>query len=377
MQHEVMTSPRQSLKRHGRAFSALTLGGLALAGVLAGCRESSATQQPQAVAIQQGTSRADVPDVLATVGDEKITMASVRERAAKDLDELETQYQVVRSKVIETALDSILTQRVLGAAAKKQGKSVDELIAKEVGSIAAPTDADIDSWYKANQDRAAGRPLDQVRSQIGDFLRQQRKKAALDSLQARLNREANVKMQFQPYRLTFDNTGAPFLGSEKAPVTIVEFSDFQCPFCRGFAPTLKLIEKNYGDKVRLVYRQAPITTIHPFAFKAAEASLCAQEQGKFWEMHDAMFGDQEKLAVADLKTRARALGMDGKKFDSCLDSGRSVERVQTDMAEGARVGVKGTPAAFINGRELKGGAVSYDVVAEAIQKELARGTATP
>jgi len=375
MQHEVMTSSRQTFTRNRRAATALTVGGLAILGALAGCRESSATQKPEAV--QQGMTHADAPDVLATVGDEKITMASVRERAAKDLDQIETQYQIVRSKVIETTLDSILNDRVLGAEAKKQGKSVEELIAKEVGSIPAPTDADIDKWYKENQDRANGRPLDQVRSQIGDFLQQQRRKAAQDSLRARLNREANVKVQFQPYRLTFDNTGAPVSGSEKAPVTIVEFSDFQCPFCRGFAPTLKLIEKNYRDKVRIVYRQAPITSIHPFAFKAAEASLCAQEQGKFWELHDAMFADQSKLAVADLKKRARELGMDGKKFDSCLDTGRTTERVQNDMAEGVRIGVKGTPAAFVNGVELKGGAVSYDVVAEAIQKELARGTATP
>jgi protein-disulfide isomerase len=172
--------------------------------------------------------------------------------------------------------------------------------------------------------------------------------------------------------LTFDNGPAPTLGPENAPVTIVEFSDFQCPYCRGFAPTLKSIKKDFGDKVRIVYRQAPIASIHPFAFKAAEASLCAQEQGKFWELHDLMFAEQEKLAVADLKKKARTLGMDGKKFDSCLDTGRTVERVQTDMAEAQRVGVNGTPAAFVNGIELKGGSVPYDVVAAAIQKELRR-----
>ena len=369
MQHAVMMSVTHAYDRTYRVFAALALFGIA--GALAGCRESAAT--PNSQAIQQGNAHADVPDVLATVGGDRITMANVRERAANDLDQIETQYQMVRSKVIESALDSILNERVLGAEAKKQGKSIEELIAAETGSIPAPTDADIDAWYKENQDRAGGRPLDQVRPQVAEFLRQQRKKTALDSLYARLNREANVKVDFKPYRLTFDNAGAPAIGSENAPVTVVEFSDFQCPFCRGFAPTLKLVEKNFRGKVRVVYRQAPITSIHPFAFKAAEASLCAQEQGKFWEMHDAMFADQEKLAVAELKRRARALGMDGKKFDNCLDSGRTVERVQTDMAEGTRVGVKGTPAVFVNGVELKGGAVSYDVVAAAVEKELARG----
>jgi len=277
--------------------------------------------------------------------------------------------------VIETALDSLLRQRVLAAEAKKQGKSVDEVIGQALGATQAPSDLEIEAWYKDNQERTGGRSLADLKPQIADFLRGQRRSAASDSLQARLNREQNVVVQFEPYRLAFDNSGAPTKGSTSAPVTVVEFSDFQCPFCRGFTPTLKLIEKNFADKVHIVYRQDPIPSLHPFAFKAAEASLCAQEQGKFWELHDAMFADQTKLGVADLKQRARALGMDGKKFDSCLDTGRNVERVQKDMADAQRVGVRGTPAVFVNGVELKGGAVPYDVVAAAIQKELARGGA--
>jgi protein-disulfide isomerase len=181
-----------------------------------------------------------------------------------------------------------------------------------------------------------------------------------------------VVVNFQPYRLTFQNEGAPALGKEGAPVTLVEFSDFQCPFCNRFAPTLKQVEKNFGDKVHIVYRQYPIASLHPFAFKAAEASLCAHEQGKFWEMHDILFGEQSKLAVTDLKEKAHRIGLDQKKFDTCLDTGRYVEQVQKDMKEGTRVGVTGTPAVFINGAELKGGAVPYETVAEAIQQELAR-----
>ena len=368
------TKTRMSGSR-SRAFSTATLViGACAVSALGGCRETSAT--PRAQVVQQSSSQSDVPEVLAMVGDEKITLADVRQRSAGKLDQIETQYRSIRSDIIEAALDSILKDRVLGAEAKKQGKNTEELIAHEVGATPNPSDADIEAWYNNNKERMGGRTLDQVRSQIADLLRQQRRKAALDSLQARLNRERKVTVQFQPYRLTFDNGTAPVLGPDNAPVTIVEFSDFQCPFCRAFAPTLKQIQKNFGDKVRLVYRQDPITGIHPFAFKAAEASLCAQEQGKFWELHDLMFGNQEKLAVTDLKEKARTLGMDGKKFDTCLDSGRYVERVQTDMAEALRIGVTGTPAAFVNGVELKGGAVSYDAVAAAIQKELLRAKPT-
>jgi protein-disulfide isomerase len=365
METVASNSHLSSIRHHAR----MALGGLAAVASLAGCRETSATQKP---VVQQGAAVSDVPEVLATIGDEKITLANVRERAGNQLEMVETQYQTVRSNIIQAALDSILRERVLSAEAKKEGKSLEELVAKTHSSIAEPTDAEVQNWYNANLERTSGRTFEQVKTQIHDFLRTQRQSAAIDSLRVRLDAEQKVAVHFQPYRLTFDNTAAPTIGKESAPITLVEFSDFQCPYCRGFAPNLKLIEKNFGDQVRIIYRQDPIPSLHPFAFKAAEASLCAHEQGKFWEMHDTMFGDQNKLAVADLKQTARKLGMDGKKFDSCLDTGKYVEHVQKDMAEAQRVGVKGTPAIFINGTEIKGGAVPYDVVAHTIQKELAQ-----
>ena len=142
MQHEVMTSIIKTSKRHGRVFTALPLC-LAFVGTLAGCRESAAT--PNAQAVQQGSAHADVPDVLATIGDEKITMANVRERAGDQLDQIETQYRSARSKVIETALDSLLRQRVLAAEAKKQGKSVGEVIGQAIGATQAPSDLEIEA----------------------------------------------------------------------------------------------------------------------------------------------------------------------------------------------------------------------------------------
>jgi protein-disulfide isomerase len=124
--------------------------------------------------------------------------------------------------------------------------------------------------------------------------------------------------------------------------------------------------------VRIVYRQYPIPSLHPYAFKAAEASLCAHEQGKFWQLHDAMFQDQNKLAIRDLKDKAARLGVDQKKFDGCLDSGKYTEKVQEDLRDGARAGVTGTPALFVNGVPIDGGAVGFDLVAKALDKELAR-----
>ncbi len=142
---------------------------------------------------------------------------------------------------------------------------------------------------------------------------------------------------------------SPAKGPAGAPVTIIEFSDFECPFCTRVVPSIDEAVKTYGDQIRVVFRQFPLN-IHPRAQKAAEASLCANEQGKFWQMHDAMFADQKKLELADLKAKAGALGVDQAKFDQCLDGGKYAAQVATDLADGQKVGVTGTPAIFINGR---------------------------
>jgi protein-disulfide isomerase len=323
---------------------------------------------------QAATASADarIPDVLATVGNEKITMADIQSRSGDDLERLQTQYELGRSLIIERTLNSILKEKVIDEEAKKQGKTYEDLVAAEAGIGINPSDADIAKWYQENPSRTGGRSLEELKGQIAELIRNQRRTAAEESLQARLNKERNVLVAYRPYTFSFDNGDAPSLGKKDAPVTLVEFSDFQCPFCNRFAPTLKQVKNKYGDKVHIVYRQYPIPSLHPFAFKAAEASLCANDQGKFWELHDAMFSDQTKLSVADLKKRAVSLGMDAKKFNACLDTGHYTEQVQKDMAEGAKIGITGTPAVFVNGIELKGGAVPFETVASAIDRELAR-----
>lgn len=347
---------------------------LALSAVAAGCAKDSAAKDN---AQSSGTAaKSEFPAVLATIGNEQITLGDVEKRAGRDLERIEINYHQLRSMIVQAALDSMLRERTIEDEAKKQGKSLDELITAEAGVSINPSQADIAAWYKANPDRTGGRPLETVSAQIADLLRSENRQAAADKLVARINKERNVKVNFEPYRLSFDNGSSPSMGKDNAPVTLVEFSDFQCPFCHRFAPVLQQVRNKYGDKVKIVYRQYPIPSLHPFAFKAAEASLCANDQGKFWEMHDAMFGEQNKLGVADLKDRAVRLGMDGKKFDSCLDTGRYTEQVQKDMSDGAKVGVTGTPAVFINGFELKGGAVPFETVAAAIDKELSRTDGT-
>ena len=150
-----------------------------------------------------------------------------------------------------------------------------------------------------------------------------------------------------------------------------EFSDFECPYCAVLLPALDEVKRRYGDKVRLVFRHYPLTVIHPDAWKAAEAALCAGDQGHFWELHDLMFAEQGTLAVADLKTKAARLDLDAEAFNECLDSGRHYDAVAADLRAGDAVGVAGTPALFINGRFI-GGVAPFGMLAEVIDDELRR-----
>jgi protein-disulfide isomerase len=164
----------------------------------------------------------------------------------------------------------------------------------------------------------------------------------------------------------------PALGPEDAPVLIVEFSDFQCSFCARFAEeTLGQILDTYGDRVRFVYRDFPITEMHDYAQKAAEATQCANDQGKYWEYSDLLFKNQQALDVDSLKKYAEDLGLNTGAFNECLDSGQYTSEVQKDREEGESYGITGTPTFFINGRMLRG-AKPFSAFQAIIEEELAK-----
>ncbi len=182
----------------------------------------------------------------------------------------------------------------------------------------------------------------------------------------------NLPSQNLPTKVAVSADDDPVLGKSNAPVTIVEFSDFECPFCgRHFSQTHPDIVKNYIDtgKVKLVYRDFPLS-FHPNAEKAAEAAECANEQGKFWEMHDKLFSNQQSLSVANYKQWAKDLKLDSAKFDSCLDSGKYASEIAKDEADGTKYGVSGTPSFFIDGQLLVG-AQPYSAFQQAIDAALA------
>lgn len=167
--------------------------------------------------------------------------------------------------------------------------------------------------------------------------------------------------------------GRPARGPEDAPVTIVEFTDYQCPFCkRHFDEVTPTLFDTYGDDVRYVVRNFPLTSIHPQAQKAAEAAECAHAQGRFWEYHDTLFENPRALGVADLKGHARSVGLDEAEFDACLDGGETEDVVQADVEEGQNLGVSGTPTFFVNGLRYTG-ATPPDVFLDRIEQALEAG----
>jgi len=185
--------------------------------------------------------------------------------------------------------------------------------------------------------------------------------------------QINAAVTVPNKRVEVSTAGHPSKGPANAPVTIVEFSDFECPFCLQDVPVLAQIESAYKGKVRRVFREFPLRQIHAHAQGAAEAALCAGEQNRFWEMHDLLFQEPRTLLPEDFSKKAESLGLNSAKFKSCMESGKEKEIINQDIAEGTKLGITGTPATFINGRMING-AKPYDAFARVIDEELANSS---
>jgi len=214
-----------------------------------------------------------------------------------------------------------------------------------VASAQAPT-ARVESEAIKSDLEAIKSELEDVKRQLGQILR---------LLQPRAAQAPNAP----PSHARASVADAPTLGRPDAPVTLVEFSDYQCPFCqRFFLATLPALKRDYIDtgKVRYVFRDYPLDQIHPQARKAAEAAHCAGDQGKYWEMHDLLFRNQKALAVPQLGEHARSLGLQVPAFDACLVSGKYAERVSKGLEDGLAAGIQGTPG-FVVGKTEPGPSV--------------------
>jgi protein-disulfide isomerase len=265
----------------------------------------------------------------------------------------------------------MIANAVLENEAARRRITVTDLLEQEVDKKTRPvTDEEATAVYESVTDRFRGTaPADAVRS-IAESMHRQRVKQRRDAFTKDLERTAHVRLLLEPPRINVDSSGQPTRGGADAPVTIVEFSDFQCPYCGQMARILRELDAPYGERVRLVFRDFPLP-MHKDAARAAEAAACAQDQGKFWEMHDRLFAGQKSLARADLDRYAADVGLQAARFSACLDGGKHAADWQQDRRDGEQYGVTGTPAFFINGRPIFGAATIQDL-RQVIDEELER-----
>jgi len=306
-------------------------------------------------------------ETLAVVLGTPITREAVEARAKGDLARLrQMDYEARRQ-----ALDALIADELLKKEAARRTLSVEALVEAEVVAKTAPvTAAEVDTQFAAMRARLGQRPEAEGRKLVEQNLAQQRRAERRAAYLKELRTKAGVRTSLEPPRFAVDAGDAPSKGPKSAPVTIVEFADFECPFCGRVAPTLKQVVDTYGDKVRLVFRDYPLPN-HSKAPKASEAAACAGDQGQFWEMYDKLFAAGARLEEVDLKRHAIDLKLDSASFYECLDSGRKAADIARSVDAGQQLGISGTPAFYINGRLLSG-AQPFERFAEIIDEELAR-----
>jgi protein-disulfide isomerase len=305
---------------------------------------------------------------LATVGKKTIERADVEKAVKSQLVEVDNQ----RYTVMKNGVDQLVAEALFAQEATARGVTVEQLQQTEiVDKIKQPSDAEIKQVFDDNKEQLGDTPLEQVKQQISEYLMrkavQTQRQALIDSLRAKYP----TKVLLKPPVVQVALGSTPPKGNPKAPVTIIEFSDYQCPFCKKVEPTVKEVLKVYGpDKVRFAYRNFPLP-MHSEARPAAEAAGCAADQGKFWEYHEKLMAAKD-LSATSLQTMAGEVGIDKKKFDECVAANKFKDAVEKDIQAGEDAGVNGTPAFFINGRMIDG-AQPLEKFKEIIDEELASG----
>ena len=291
-------------------------------------------------------------DVVAEYNGKKVTAGEAFSQVKTRLFDLEE--EMYRTK--EQAVNDFVEQRLLDGEAKKQNLSIDALVEKEAGGeVSDVSDKDVEEFLTSK-----GLSLKDPRvrkDDVKDYLKYRKKFEKRQNFVQKLRMAANVKMLIkepESPKLNVDVAGYPTWGNANAPVTIVEFSDYQCPFCARAVPTLDRIKKEYGpDKVKIVFRDMPLPS-HPRAPFAAQAAHCGDEQGKFWEFHNILFENQAKLEDKDLEEHAKKLGLDGAKFKECMTAKKHQSLIDKSAKEANGMGIQATPSFVINGTLLQG-----------------------
>ena len=310
---------------------------------------------------------ADMP--IAKFGDTVLTEDQMRKDLGQQLYQAENNLYMIKKSWIDQKAEGYAFDR----AAKEAGLSRQAWEAREIDAMVPQPDTN-QIQQMAGRFARPGVASTETLKMAADALTTQNKQVRRAHLFQELSKKYPVEiLVVKPEAPRINVTYAPddpSKGSRQAPVTIVEFTDFQCPFCKRAMETLKQVEKAYPKEVRIIARQYPLP-FHDRGKPAAEAALCAKEQGKYWEYREKLFENQTHLDDADFRTYAKDAGLNAKKFDQCLSEHRQAARVEADLADGKRFGVNGTPHFFINGESVVG-AQPYESFKQAIDSALSK-----
>ena len=306
--------------------------------------------------------------IIAQVDSEPISLADVDQRIRKQL--FDEKFPAGKSdpalyQARRDAINEIVDERLLAQQSEAAQMTGEEWLAAQVADLPAVTDADMRAFFTQNQSRfAPGSTFEALSAPIRDYL----EKMQEEEVRNELREQAVVVISLPRERKTVAAVGYS-IGPDSAPITIVEFSDFQCPYCSRVVPTIKEIAARYPDEVRIVFRHLPLS-FHAQARIAAYGSICAGNQGRFWEYHDLLFENQRALQREQLSAYATSLDLDMESFEACMSAPETEALVAADLEAAEELGASGTPAFFINGIFLNG-AQPVEAFVELIQQELA------
>lgn len=312
------------------------------------------------------SSNADRARVLAVVNDKQITMGDIETSLRPLIFNVQEEVYALRKQDLELKVnDTLLSQE-----AQKKGVTTRALLDAEVSAkVPRVTDEQAQAFYNENKERISG-DFAQVKAQVVQYIQETKEREATVAFAEQLRRASTIQINLtapESPAFSIATDDQPVKGTANASVTIVEFTDFECPSCARQHPVLDRIVSEFGDRVRLVVRDFPLSQ-HANARKAAEAAEAAREQGKYWEYAGLLFRNQSALSVDKLRQYATEVGLDRARFDASLDSGKFAEKVQRDIMDGRKLGINGTPTLYINGKRVADN--SYERLKSAIEAAL-------
>lgn len=339
-----------------------------LSGCDAVCKKDNAAS-PSAVPAPAPSAAPCVPASnsgapLAKLNGKDITDEDVRKAAGPKLQQAEMDLYDAR----KDAIDGIIDDQLIDDAAKKEGISKADYLKKNVFDKIKIEDKEIEKFYNENKAQMQGKSLEELKDNIRGYLFRDKHQKVYGDLLAGLRKKADVAIMIHAPKVEVEEGDNPAIGPKDAPIKIVEFTDYQCPFCGKSRPTVNQILAEYKGKVRYVLRDFPLS-FHKDSLKAHEAARCAGEQNKYWEMNKMLFENQRALKIDDIRKYAQDLKLKADKFNQCLDSDKYADVIKQNQEYGEKVGVSGTPAFFINGRMISG-ARPFSSFQEIIEDEL-------